>query len=125
MKRKAVMLLLGFCFLCFYGVPAWADKSSVSIEAPKGAEKNAEVVLRFTVTHHGNSIFHYTQWLKVEIDGKPAGRWDFTGSNRPEGATFVREMRVKAIKSLDIAAEASCNIHGGAGVAKSTIQVDE
>jgi desulfoferrodoxin (superoxide reductase-like protein) len=123
MKESIVVLvcLMGISF--FYPGTACANKSAVSIEAPASAEKGADVIIRATVTHNNNSLFHYTQWLRIDVDGKTLGKWEYTRSERPEGATFTKEVKVKAGKTLEIVAEASCNVHGSAGPAKTTIAV--
>jgi desulfoferrodoxin (superoxide reductase-like protein) len=123
MKESVVvfMCLMGISF--FHTGTACANKSAVSIEAPAGAEKGADVVVRATVTHSSNSYFHYTQWLRIDVDGKTVEKWEYTRSERPEGGTFTKEVKVKVGKTLEIVAEASCNIHGSAGPAKTVIAV--
>jgi desulfoferrodoxin (superoxide reductase-like protein) len=124
--KKSIMILaclMGISFL--HPATACANKSAVSIEAPAGAEKGADVIVRVTVTHKGNSLFHHTEWLKVDVDGKTVGRWDYSGTNRPEDATFTKEVKVKAGKTLEIVAEANCNVHGSAGQVKATIAVKD
>ena len=120
---KKLMLILG-CFallFCLSSGHAFANKSAVSIEAPGSAEKDSEVVIRLKVTHSGNSCFHYTKWLKVHVDGKLVAQWEYTNSNRPEEATFTKEVKVKVSGNTEVIAEASCNIHGSSGPAKATI----
>lgn len=123
MKKSIVLFMCLMGVLFFYPGTACANKSAVSIEAPASAEKGADVVVRATVTHSSNSYLHYTEWLRVDVDGKTVGKWEYTRSERPEGASFTKEVRVKAGKTLEIVAEASCNVHGSAGPAKTTIAV--
>lgn len=125
MKRLPALLLCALWVTALFPAEVLADKSAVSIEAPARAEKGAEVTVRITVTHRGNSFFHYTDWAKVDVDGKTVARWDFTAGNRPEGATFTREVKVQAAKTVEVVAEANCNIHGSAGPAKATITVGD
>lgn len=123
MKR---LLLICGCFavlIYLYSGPVFANKSAVFIEVPASAEKDSEVVVLLKVTHSGNSYFHYTKWLKVQVDGKPVAQWEYTNSNRPEEAIFTKEVKVKVSGNTEVIAEASCNIHGSAGPAKTVILV--
>ena len=102
---------------------ASANKSETSIEGPTDAVKGAEVTLRITVTHNANTASHYTEWLKVTANKKEVGRWDFTKENRPEGAVFTKEIKMKVTENTEIVAEASCNNHGSKGPVKHKIMV--
>ncbi len=108
---------------CLYSGPVFADKSAVTLEGPASAEKGSEVIVKITVTHSANSFIHYTKWLKVQAGGRPVEQWDFTAGNRPDGATFTKEVRIKVTENTEVVAEANCNIHGSAGPAKLMIQV--
>jgi desulfoferrodoxin (superoxide reductase-like protein) len=122
---KRIVLVVG-CFLflfCLYSGPVFADKSAVTLEGPASAEKGSEVIVKITVTHSANSFIHYTKWLKVQAGGRPLEQWDFTAGNRPDGATFTKEVRIKVTENTEVIAEANCNIHGSAGPAKLMIQV--
>lgn len=68
-----------------------------------------------TATHSSNNFFHYTEWLQIKINEKEIARWDFTGTNKPEAATFTREIKYRVEGDSEIKAKASCNIHGSAG----------
>ena len=100
-----------------------ANKSEASIEAPTEVVKGSEVTLRITATHNANTGSHYTEWLKVMANKKEIGRWDFTKENRPEGAVFTKEIKIKVMENTEIVAEASCNHHGSKGPAKHEIMV--
>ncbi len=125
MKEPFTLLLCILCVPLLFPAEVLANKSAVSIAAPANAEKGAEVTVEITVTHKGNSFFHYTDWVKVDVDGKTVARWDFTASNRPEDATFTRQVKMKAVKTMEVVAEANCNIHGSAGPSRATISVDD
>jgi desulfoferrodoxin (superoxide reductase-like protein) len=45
----------------------------------------------------------------------------FTSGNRPEGAVFTREVKIRIIGNTEVVAEAYCNIHGSKGPAKVMI----
>ena len=80
-------------FLILSGGFALANKSAVSIEAPPSVPKGSEITLRVTVTHKGNNFLHYTKWVQITINGKEVARWDYTSGNRPEAATFTKEIK--------------------------------
>ena len=96
---------------------AFADKASVSIEAPADVAKGSEITIRLTVTHSASSYFHHVEWLKVWVNNQELTRWDYSASNRPEEATFTKEIKYKVDGNVEIKAEASCNIHGSKGPA--------
>lgn len=117
MQRTA--LLLAALLLCSWAVPAasLADKTSVTVEAPATAELGAEVPVKVSVKHKGNSFLHHTNWVEVKVNGRTVERWEFSASNRPESETFTREVKVRVDEPLEIVGQASCNIHGSAGPA--------
>ena len=102
---------------------AFANKSEASIEGPTEAVKGSEVTLRITATHNANTASHYTEWLKVTANNKEVARWNYTKENRPEGAVFTKEVKIKVTEDTEIVAEASCNNHGGKGPVKHKITV--
>ena len=104
---------------------ALANKSVASIQAPTEAPKGSEVAIRVTVTHSDNNPLHYTEWLYVTVNGKEIARWNYTAFNRPEAATFTREVKYTATDNMEIKAGASCNLHGSAGPATATISVKD
>jgi len=123
MKRVVVNVSLIFfvMIVLFYGQDILANKSATSIEVPENITKGSEITIRVTVTHNANNFIHYTQWLQIMVNGKEITRWDYTMGNRPEGATFTKEIKYKAEGNFEIKAEASCNRHGSAG--PSTVKV--
>ncbi len=110
--------------LSFAGT-ALAGKASVSIEAPADAPKGSEITIRLTVTHSANSYFHHVEWLKVWLNNQEFTRWDYSASNRPEGATFTKEVKFKVDGNIEVKAEASCNIHGSKGPATWKVTAKE
>ena len=102
---------------------ASANKSEASIEGPADAVKGSEVTLRITATHNANTASHYTEWLKVTANKKEVARWDYTKENRPEGAVFTKEIKIKVTEDTEIVAESSCSNHGSKGPAKHKIVV--
>jgi desulfoferrodoxin (superoxide reductase-like protein) len=98
-------------------VNAWANKAEAKIEAPESAAKGSEIAIRVTVIHNADSYFHHVEWLWIQVNGNEIARWDYTASNRPEGATFTKEIKYKVEGDAEIKAKASCNMHGSAGEA--------
>jgi desulfoferrodoxin (superoxide reductase-like protein) len=127
MKRMTTNLSLIFLVMIvfLYGQDVWANKSATSIEVPENITKGSEITIRVAVTHSANSFIHYTKWLQIMINGKEIARWDYTMGNRPEGATFTKEIKYKAEGDIEIKAEASCNVHGSAGPSTVKILVKE
>jgi desulfoferrodoxin (superoxide reductase-like protein) len=127
MKRMTMNLSLIFLVIMvlLYGQDVSANKSATSIEVPENITKGSEITIRVKVTHNANNFLHYTKWLQIMINGKEISRWDYTMSNRPEGATFTKEIKYKVEGDIEIKAEASCNIHGSAGPSTVKVSVKE
>jgi len=101
-----------------------ADKAGVAISAPTSVPKGTEVPVKITITHSANNFFHFVEWVYIKVNGKEAARWDYSMTNRPEGATFVREIKIPVNEAVEIVAEASCNLHGSKGPATWRITVN-
>ncbi len=125
MKKRLRYLLFYLSLLLLIPGTALANKSAVSIEAPQTVPRGAEIILKITVTHKGNSALHYTNRLRVLVNKKEVARWDFTSDQRPEGEVFTRELKLKVMEDLEVTAEANCNIHGSAGPANIRILVKD
>ena len=100
---------------------AWANKAESRLEVPESAAKDLKTIIKLTVIHSANSMFHHVEWAWIQVDGKEIGRWDFSSSNLPESETFSRTVKVKIEGNLEIKAKASCNLHGSANEAVATI----
>jgi desulfoferrodoxin (superoxide reductase-like protein) len=105
----------------FISVPAWANQPETKIEALESADKGSEITIKVTVIHSANNYFHYTEWLWVQVNGKEIAKWEYSSGNRPEGATFTKEIKFKVDGDLDIKSKASCNIHGSANEAAAKV----
>ena len=123
MGRGMLLGIVMLAVLLFQVSVVCANKSEATIEGPTQAAKGSEVTLRITATHNANSASHYTEWLKVTANKKEVARWDYTKENRPEGAVFTKEIKIKVLEDTEIVAEASCNNHGSKGPAKYNIKV--
>jgi hypothetical protein len=124
---KRITLVISCAFIVFFlsTGTGLANKASVSIEGPASAAQGSEATLRLTITHSANSFFHYTNLVTVQVNGKPFTQWSFTSRNRPEGAIFTREVKIRVIGKTEVVVEAYCNIHGSKGPAKITILTAE
>ena len=126
MNRRQFIVSAGgsLSFFILGGKNAWANKTETKIEAPQSGAQGSEITIRVTAIHSANNFFHYTEWLQVKINEKEIARWDFTGTNKPEAATFTREIKYRLEGDVEIKAQASCNLHGsaGEGVAKVSAQ---
>jgi desulfoferrodoxin (superoxide reductase-like protein) len=119
--RLIGILAVAMGIAIFISVPAWANKSETKIEAPDTAGKGSEITIKVTVTHSANSFFHYTEWLWVQVNGKEIAKWEYSSGNRPEGATFTKEIKYKVDGDLEIKGKASCNMHGSANEAAAKV----
>ncbi len=96
------------------GKPAWAGKAEARIEAPASVPRGSEITIRVTAVHSANNFFHHVSWLWVKVNGQEIARWDYSGTELPEGATFTKEIRYVAEGDMEISAKANCNLHGSA-----------
>jgi desulfoferrodoxin (superoxide reductase-like protein) len=103
------------------GSPAWANKSETRIEVPESADKGSEITIKVTVIHSANNFFHYTEWLWVQVNGKEIAKWQYSSGNRPEDATFTKEIKFRVDGDLEIKGKASCNMHGSANEATAKV----
>jgi desulfoferrodoxin (superoxide reductase-like protein) len=121
-KFGKILFYLTVIFFLSTGA-ALADKSAIIIIAPESTAKGTEVTIKINVTHHGNNMFHYTNWVYVKINGKELARWDFSATKTPESENFTKEIKYTVNEPAQIEAEANCNIHGSAGIAKAGISI--
>lgn len=122
---KKIIRLSLFFFLAYFlslGI-ALANKSSVTLTVPESAPKGTEVTVKVSVTHSGNNMFHYTNWVYVKVNGKEIERWNFSSSKTPESENFTKEIKFTVNETAQIEAEANCNIHGSSGISKAVITV--
>ncbi len=103
------------------GGTAWANKAETRIEVPESADKGSEITIKVTVIHSANNFFHYTEWLWVQVNGKEIAKWQYSSGNRPEDATFTKEIKFRVDGDLEIKGKASCNMHGSANEATAKV----
>ena len=123
-ERIILRSLVPFLLLSFVVPCAWANKSSVSIEAPHAAKKGSEVEIKIHVSHNANNIFHYTKLAYVKADGEQLERWDYSWRDRPDGEEFTKRVTFTFRETTEVVAEASCNLHGGRGPVRWVIKLE-
>jgi len=121
--KISFLLISSFLLALYFTDCAYANKSSVAIEAPDSAALGSEVTIKITVTHSANNFMHYTNWAYVMVNGKEVERWEYSWNKKPSDATFTREIKCKVTGPVEIKAEANCNIHGSTGPVTKTISV--
>ena len=119
-------LFAGLMVLFLVTAPSvFADKPSVSVDAPESSSQGSEITIKINVKHDGNSIFHYTKWVYVMINGKEIERWDYAWRKRPEAENFTKEITCMVNEPIEIVAEASCNTHGSKGKVIKKVSIKE
>lgn len=124
-ERKIFLGVFILMFLLLSVLPASADKSSVTLQAPTHATKGSEITVRLTITHSGNNFIHHVNWVEVWLNGQTAYRWEYSATNLPEAATFTKEIVMKIDRDTEVKAEANCNLHGSKGPAQAKILLKE
>jgi len=122
-RRGLGSVMLGATLVWLLPRGAFADKAGAAIEGPPSAKRSEEITLRVTFTHSANSSSHFIQWARVVVNEKEVARWDFSPGQLPEGATFAREIKLRAESDMRVTAQANCNKHGSKGPATMNIKV--
>ncbi len=117
--KQAIQLLI---FSLLISGTALANKTSVTIEAPKEAEEGQELTITLHVKHNGNNFLHHTNWVKLRANGELIKEWDYKG-DRPESENFTITYKVKMTETLKLEAEGHCNMHGTENIAQHTIKL--
>lgn len=120
-KNLSLYIVMITVLLVNLALPAYANKSSVSIEVPGIVKNGTEITITVNVRHNGNNFLHYTEWVYVKVNGKEIARWDYSWNNKPESENFTKQVTYKVTGQTEIESEASCNIHGSAGKAVATV----
>lgn len=121
--RFVLYILFVALALVLQGNTAFAGKSSVQIEVPESAAAGEVILIQLHVSHEGNNLFHYTDWVYVMINGSEVKRWTFSNFDKPESEHFTRTINHTMTGPIRITAEADCNIHGSTGVAEKNVAI--
>jgi desulfoferrodoxin (superoxide reductase-like protein) len=124
MKQKLIgTSILTFVFLLF-SFATFANKTSVTINAPEKAKIGTEVTVKIEVKHVGNTSRHYSDWIIVKINGEEYKKWEYSSDNLPPDQSFVLKFKIKVERDMEIIAEGHCNKHGSKGIDKINIKVE-
>ena len=123
--RAGIMIAVMVMVITLYNGVSLADKSVATIEAPDLAAKGTEITVKIHVTHSANNFFHYTNCVKVIVNGKEAALWEYSAGNRPEDAKFTKEIKLTVNGPMEIVVEANCNMHGSRGAVNKTVRLKE
>jgi len=113
-KLKIELVVAVFIFISCFSSAAFADQSSVSLEAPDSVERGTEITIKVNVTHSANNFFHHTKWVYIMVNEEEIARWDYGNykNKRPKAENFTNEIKYIVTDDVIIQAEAGCNIHG-------------
>ena len=123
-KAGLFFIQLLLVVLVWAGV-AFANKASVSIEAPAEVPKGTEITIRLTVDHNADNMFHHVEWAELSVNNRQVGYWKYSAFDLPPAATFTIEIKYTVNEDTEIRGEASCNLHGSAGPGFFKIAIKE
>jgi len=121
---RLTLLLISALFMTLsFAESAFADKASVTLEAPESASIGSEITIKITVTHSADNFIHHVDWAYIMVNGKEVERWKYKWNDLPPDAGFSKEIKYKVQGPAEIKADANCNIHGSKGPAIKAIAV--
>ena len=121
---RLTLLLISALFMTLsFAESAFADKASVTLEAPESASIGSEITIKITVTHSADNFIHHVDWAYIMVNGKEVERWKYKWNDLPPDAVFTKEIKYKVQGPTEIKADANCNIHGSKAPAIKTIAV--
>jgi desulfoferrodoxin (superoxide reductase-like protein) len=118
-QSALILFLFSVVMISF---PVWANQTSVEISASTSIKKGSEVVAKILISHKGNTEKHFTEWVKLSVNGKEIALWSYSPKNLPPGESFTLEKKIIINEDSEISAEGSCNLHGSAGLKKLMIK---
>ena len=121
---RLTLLLISALFMTLsFAESAFADKASVTLEAPESASIGSEITIKIIVTHSADNFIHHVDWAYIMVNGNEVERWKYKWNHLPPDAVFSKEIKYKVQGPTEIKADANCNIHGSKGPAIKTIAV--
>jgi desulfoferrodoxin (superoxide reductase-like protein) len=114
-KKVGLFLMQFLLFVLLWVNTAFANKASVSIEAPAEVTKGSEITIRLTVEHSADNFLHHVEWVQLRVNNNQIGYWQYSAFDLPPAATFTKEIKYVVNENTEVRAEASCNLHGSAG----------
>jgi len=109
--------------IVFSSHPAFANKSSVRIEAPETAAMGQEITIKLHIAHDGNNFIHHTDRVSLKINDQEIQQWTYGMFDTPESEKFTLEIRYTIEGPITITAQADCNMHGSTGISEKTITI--
>lgn len=116
-------VLVAVIGVVFFSHPAFANKSSVRIEAPETVAMGQEITIKLYVSHDGNNFIHHTDWVSLKINNQEIKRWTYGIFDTPESEKFTLEIQYTVTGPITLTAEADCNLHGSSGIAEKVLIV--
>ena len=123
LKLMGSHFILLIMLVLFSGSALFANKSSVKIDIPAEVKKGEKILIKVTVSHNGNNVIHYTDWVYVKAGNKEIARWEYSMFSRPDSEVFTKEVTYTVKETVEIEAQANCNLHGSAGKGTVTVKV--
>jgi desulfoferrodoxin (superoxide reductase-like protein) len=123
MKNRIIGMFITAMIIMFSSAATFANKTSVTIDAPKTAKKGSEISITLNVNHMGNTSFHFTDWVVLKINSIEVKKWSYTSSSLPPSENFTLTFKFIVTEDLIIQAEGNCNMHGSAGWATANVKV--
>lgn len=121
---RLTLLLISALFMTLsFAESAFADKASVTLEAPESASIGSEITIKIIVTHSADNFIHHVDWAYIMVNGKEVERWKYKWNDLPPDAVFSKEIKYKVQGPIEIKADANCNLHGSKGPAMKTVTV--
>jgi desulfoferrodoxin (superoxide reductase-like protein) len=124
-KQTGLFLIQFLMVVLLCANVAFANKASVSIEAPAEVTKGTEITIRVIVDHSADNLFHHVEWVQLNVNNNQVGYWQYSTFDLPPAATFTKEIKYTVNENTEIRAEASCNLHGSAGPGFFKITIKE
>ncbi len=114
MKTIKILSISAFILLLLIS-SVFANKTKVKISSLAKAKKGTEVTITISVEHNGNTSFHYTDWVYLNINGKEQKRWFFDSNKLPSSGNFSLTYTFVIQEDVTIEAKGDCCLHGSAG----------
>lgn len=121
---RLTLLLISALFMTLsFAESAFADKASVTLEAPESASIGSEITIKIIVTHSADNFIHHVDWAYIMVNGNEVERWKYKWNDLPTDAVFSKEIKYKVQGPIEIKVDANCNLHGSKGPAMKTVTV--
>ena len=124
-KKAVIFSIQSLLVVLLWAGIAFANKASVTIEAPAEVAKGTEITIRLTVDHNADNVFHHVEWVELKVNNTQVAYWKYSAFDLPPASTYTKEIKFTITENTEIRGEASCNLHGSAGPKTFKITVKE